>query len=572
MPGVMSGGDRRADRVWLWLVAIAGIALVTRVVFLGDRIAHWDEGRVGYDILRYSATGAWEYRPIVHGPFLPHVNKYVFATFGAGDFTGRLVVAVIGGLLPLAAWLYRDYLTRVETLVLGLFLAADPVLLYYSRFMRNDVLVAAFAFAAVGMLLRLARTGRARYLHGAALLFGLSLTTKENAILYPVAVGVAVILLLDHRLFLARDRDPSWLTVATRTGKRVTRALWRYKLHFAIAALEILTIAVLFYAPRAGSTGGIGLWTAFANPGTFPAVIEAGTVGAADKLVSNWITGELNDHGYLPFLGSYLKVMGGAAGALSLLALIGFVSDRYGGERPRDIVSLGFYWGLLSVLGYPIAVDIRAAWSTVHAIVPLAIPAAAGVALIYRWGEEALADDDQVSAALVGIILLLVAGQILGTAAVGVFVNDQREGNVLIQYAQPEGEMRPALDAIDRAAADSTGLDVLWYGDHLLVEDESMAHRLPLADGEWYNRLPLPWYLELANATVNSTATPDGLDDWLSRAAPPVVITCQGPDECPDDEELEELRLRLDGYAERRYEGRQFTLEFVFFIDERYLG
>ena len=98
------------DRTTLAVLAIAALALLARLVFLGERVAHWDEGRVGYDILRYVATGAWEYRPIVHGPFLPQVNRFVFELLGASDFTARLVVAVVGGLFPLSALLFRERL------------------------------------------------------------------------------------------------------------------------------------------------------------------------------------------------------------------------------------------------------------------------------------------------------------------------------------------------------------------------------------------------------------------------------------------------------------------------------
>ena len=179
---------RRVDSPLYVLIAVAAIALAARLALLGERIAHWDEGRVGYDVLRYMATGAWEYRPIVHGPFLPHVNRLVFSAVGADDFTARLVVALVGGLLPLAAWLYRDHLRDAELVALGLFLAADPILLYYSRFMRNDVPVAAFAFVGLGLYLRLIDTGRRRYLYAGTAAWALAFTAKENAILYPVSI------------------------------------------------------------------------------------------------------------------------------------------------------------------------------------------------------------------------------------------------------------------------------------------------------------------------------------------------------------------------------------------------
>jgi hypothetical protein len=66
----------------------------------------------------------------------------------------RLVPVVVGGLFPLSAWLYREHLRRVEVVALALLLAVEPVLFYYSRFMRNDATVAALAFQRDHLLTR----------------------------------------------------------------------------------------------------------------------------------------------------------------------------------------------------------------------------------------------------------------------------------------------------------------------------------------------------------------------------------------------------------------------------------
>ena len=564
MDGVDVGRWReRSPPLPALLVGVAAIAVLARLVLLGDRIAHWDEGRVGYDVLRFMATGMWEYRPIVHGPFLPHVNRVVFGALGASDFTSRLVVAVIGGLLPLGAWLYRDHLRDGEVLALAVLLAADPILLYYSRFMRNDIPVAAFAFVAVGCLLRLRTTGRHRYLYAGVGAFGLALTAKENAVLYVLAVGAAVLLLLDHRLFLAREGEPRWTAVAADRLSRTGRAVWRLRLPIVVAAVELLAIVVFFYAPRGGADGGLGLWLVLDDPSIAPAVLEAATVGAAEKLVDQWIGGTLSDHGYLPFLGSYLEKLAFASGPLALLAVLGFVTDRYRGERPRDVVALGFYWGLLSVAGYPIAMDIKSAWAVVHAVVPLAIPAAAGVMLFVDWGREAAEADDGLSVGLVAVVLLLLSAGTAWTAVETSYLEPQRQDNVLVQYAQPEGRMRPALEAIDRAAADTDGLDVLWYGGHFYLADESTADRPPVPGSGWYNRLPLPWYLEAAGASVGSVNDTGEFGRVLAAESPPVVIT--------RTEEAGEIEDDLAGYHRFEYEARQFSLTYVFFIRPEYV-
>ncbi|MEF8840826.1 MAG: flippase activity-associated protein Agl23, partial [Haloarculaceae archaeon] len=108
------------------LTVLAGLAL--RLVVLGSRVAHFDEGRVAYFTEYFVRTGNFEYRPIIHGPFLQHVNSGVFAALGPTDFAMRLVVALVGAALPLTALLFRDRLRETEVLALAFFLALNPVL------------------------------------------------------------------------------------------------------------------------------------------------------------------------------------------------------------------------------------------------------------------------------------------------------------------------------------------------------------------------------------------------------------------------------------------------------------
>ena len=218
------------------LLAVTAFALVARLWALGWRVAHQDESRVGAWILHYMDVGGWEYYPMIHGPFLPHVNSVVFDVFGASDFTARLVVAVVGGLLPLSALLLRDRLRDVEVVALGGLLALNPLLLYYSRFMRNDLPLAAFMFVAFALCWRAYESGRLRYLYAGAVAFALGVTAKELALLYPFYWLGAGALLLDHRLAAnalhrrsLRADLPGWLDRAVAAGlQRVRRARDRY--------------------------------------------------------------------------------------------------------------------------------------------------------------------------------------------------------------------------------------------------------------------------------------------------------------------------------------------------------
>ncbi|WP_435363470.1 flippase activity-associated protein Agl23 [Haloarchaeobius sp. DYHT-AS-18] len=196
-------------RVLAGVLGMTVLALVARVLWLGERSAHWSEARLGYAVLTAVETGVWTYRPVMHGPLLAHANELLFSVFGPSDAIGRLTVAVVGGLLPLAAWLFRERLRDVEVLALAGFLAVNPVLLYYSRFARSNLLVAALALVTLGFLVRLADTRSPWYLYATALTGALAVAAKENALLYVAMWVGAGALVLDHRaLVRPLDYDP----------------------------------------------------------------------------------------------------------------------------------------------------------------------------------------------------------------------------------------------------------------------------------------------------------------------------------------------------------------------------
>jgi uncharacterized protein (TIGR03663 family) len=195
---------RRTDRrvTFAALLAVAAGATLARLLALGDRIAHWGEARLGYDVLRYAATGVFEYRPVTHGPLLYHVDRVLFEVLGPSDFVARFPVAVAGGLLPLAAWLFRDHLRDSELLALGVLLAANPALVYYSRFASGDVLVAAFSLLALGFLVRVRHTDDSRYLYAASTTGAFAFASKADALLYVVLWVAAGLVVADQRAFL----------------------------------------------------------------------------------------------------------------------------------------------------------------------------------------------------------------------------------------------------------------------------------------------------------------------------------------------------------------------------------
>ena len=611
-PGELAGNDdypwSSSHRTLGALVLIAVVGLAARLVWLGERLVHQDEGRVAYWVVRYLETGAFEYRPIVHGPFLFHVDKYVFQLLGPSDFSARLAVAVLGAVLPLSAWLYRKHLRDTEVVALGLFLAFNPVLLYYSRFMRSDVPLVVFVGFTVGFFLRYYDERQRRYLAAGVATLALALTTKENALLYPVCWLGAAALLLDHRLFRAPVADDltvwgvlvdyldwvlpfdlrgSWGELA---GGNVNGLIdrhidwWRTGWTSVAVAVglvvEFFAIIVLFYAPRGGgytepeaagwpgpeqAGEGIGLWNSLGqlaggDPDMFLAVVRESIVGSWEEFTGQWAS----DHGnsYLAFFEHYIDVLEAAALVLCAFAIIGFVVDRYSSDGPRDLVALASYWGFVSVLGYPIATDIRAGWATTHAIIALAIPAAVGLGIVFRWGIESFTDDDPVGVALTVVILLLVSGQVATTAVGLVYVNDQDPDNMLVQYAQSSStDLKDTLQDVERIGREQGGpddVDVLFYGNEYYTSNLSDDFQPPASSG-YYERRTLMWYMETYQYRANQTDGESFVYDTaitlrqVNRTNAPVVVAI-GNGENGDDAEDIHRWLVEEGYEAREFQ------------------
>ncbi len=569
---------RALDRPALAVVGLTVLALAARLVGLGSRVMHFDEARVAYWALRYHETGQLTYRPIIHGPFLPVVSDPVFALLGASDFSARLAVALVGGLLPLAALGLRGRLRDDETVALSLVLAANPVLLYYSRFMRSDVLVGVFAVAALVLVVRAFDTRRASFAVLGAVSLALAFASKENALVYVLCFAGAGALLVDHRLVERTAGDESLRRVLGAWVDALDSRLRSWggstRRGVALSALAaggwlavFVAVVVFFYAPRPA------LWTALGSPAQLPGVAGEATVGSWTKFTGTWLGGPHQSHPYLPYVYDYLETLVYGAPAVVVLAVVGFVVDGYAPDRGRrDAVAFAAYWGLASVLGYPIATDIRAPWAAVHAVLPLAVPASVGLAALYRRATAASAplDGDRVpgrAATLAAALVVLAAVSGVAGANVAYHNSTDRSDGAVLQYAQPGNGLKATLEddvgPVVAATDDGPEPDVLYYGtpspangDTVLhVADESSADQPPVGGPNWHSRLPLPWYFERYGAEVTSTAPAAG----LPTDPPPVVVAM--------DWDRSELDPRLDGYAVYEHRHRLWGSRVVVFVD-----
>ena len=174
----------RADRTLLILLGIAAVALVLRVVDLDARAMHHDESLHAKYAWDFSEGRGYTHNPLMHGPLLFHTVAGVFVVAGDSEVASRLPMALAGAVLVLAPLLLRRWLGNTGVIVAGALIAFSPVLLYYSRFSRNDVPAALFTLLLFAAIWRYRDDGRERWLIVAAVALALSFATKETAYLF----------------------------------------------------------------------------------------------------------------------------------------------------------------------------------------------------------------------------------------------------------------------------------------------------------------------------------------------------------------------------------------------------
>lgn len=218
--------------------AILAAAFLLRFWDLGSRSLHHDESihaRWAWDLLQ----GNYRHSPIFHGPLYYHAQGLVFLVFGASDYTSRISPALFGTGLVALPLLLRSRLGAAGTVAAVAFLAFSPTVVFYSRFLREDIYMAFFTLLAVAALWRYLDDGRERWLVVFALAITGGVTTKEGTFL------VVAVFLVYLDLYLA-----SHLAAATLSARDLNTPLRRFILTGAYAPYAWIAAALWpFIAP-----------------------------------------------------------------------------------------------------------------------------------------------------------------------------------------------------------------------------------------------------------------------------------------------------------------------------------
>lgn len=165
------------------------IALAMRLYDLGGRAVHHDESLHGYFAYQLFNGGGYDHNPLMHGMFLFHSIATSFFLFGDSDYALRLPMALFGVGLVLVPLILKPRIGQIGAMAAAVLLAFSPSILYYSRFARNDIFMAVFTLALVGVMWRYLDERKNRWLYIAAALMAVGFATKETQYIVVALLG-----------------------------------------------------------------------------------------------------------------------------------------------------------------------------------------------------------------------------------------------------------------------------------------------------------------------------------------------------------------------------------------------
>ncbi len=193
-----------------------GIAVALRCPILERRPMHNDEGVNAVKFGQLWEHGGYKYDPSeYHGPTLPYATAFVNRLTAGPDYKSftefrlRIITVLFGAALILLYPLLSSALGRRSAIWAGVFTAASPAMVYYSRYYIHEMLLIFFSGLALGSGWRYWRSRKV----GWALLCGASVglmhATKETFVISLAACVIA----LGLNQFWNRQLDASGVPV-----------------------------------------------------------------------------------------------------------------------------------------------------------------------------------------------------------------------------------------------------------------------------------------------------------------------------------------------------------------------
>ena len=196
-----------------WEVVFYGlliaVALSMRLWNLGARAFGYDESLHAYYSFRLAEGFEYQHSPLTHGPFQFHAMAALYFLLGDSDSVSRLLHALFGAALVSLPIFLRERLGRAGALTTAVLLAFSPMMLFYSRYARNDILMSVWTLGLVVLLWRYLDEGKPKYLIMSAVVLALAFATKETTFIVIAILGsyLLIVAAVDWIPWLLRAED-----------------------------------------------------------------------------------------------------------------------------------------------------------------------------------------------------------------------------------------------------------------------------------------------------------------------------------------------------------------------------
>lgn len=463
---------------WLATAALlAVLALATRFYDLGERPLHHDESIHAHQSYTLMKDGNWRYDPAYHGPFLYYANALVYRLLGVNNTTARLLPAIFGLLLIAAAFPLSRWIGQRAAVAYAILVLVSPHLTYFSRFIREDIYSLVFTLGTVLAFRMFLETDRAKWLTLSAVSFALAGITKENAYMTGVLFLAFAAWALAERVARAKGRKGA-LSDSISAAARWIRG----------RILPLATAALVF----------LGIWAlAYSAFGRYPKDWLA-----IPKAVKYW----MGQHSIARIPGPpwyYVPQLLYYETSIVFAALFAFRrgSNSRRGEDPRpgDSPFLRFvvFWAIGSLLLYAWARE-KVPWLTVHALLPITILAAVGLAGLWRDRRE---KQSRIALAVFFVLAVInTTGMALASFRYGAHdVEREPKHAEILAYVQTTKDLVRALDPVELAR------QRVPPGQAVITVTGEASWPLT-----WYLRdVPVKWVTRVEDAT-----TPIIVSDW----------------------------------------------------------
>ncbi len=322
------------------LMMILAVAVATRLFMLTARPMDHDESIHAYLSYVLLKDHAYRYDPAFHGPFLYFATAGLFWLFGDSEFVARLTPVIFSLIAVFVAFKFRRWIGK-GAYVFTFLMLFSPSILYYSRYLRNDMILVGSFLAVVYCYFRYLESNKERFVYLAVLFFSIMVCAKENAYIY---LFIFVSFLLLHGLYsqgfgYLKSKLLNW------DAKKVRM--------FVISLAIFLSVFIPLYS--AGFTDWAGL--------------ERATVGA----VEYWLKmHEMRDHWKPIYYYSVLLLLYGFMPLILALISIPEFIERFKAKKLSKFELFALYWMVMTLIAYHV-LSHKVPWLLVHIVTPMAL-------------------------------------------------------------------------------------------------------------------------------------------------------------------------------------------------------